>query len=192
VESAAIVGAFERLRLAATFAWEGPSLVLADGRAESLVVATDVVGALALYAAAAAKMPTDDFMKIVDAQLNAGQLELRGLGALHVRDVRVTKVTCSPRVVDDLASQQDAKRTADVLRALHVVDTEVLHHENVFVARDATLTGVDFAGEDLDVGALIAGSTVVVGNRAGNDFRLFVASDEHSEAANVRIDVVHL
>ena len=189
----AIVAAFGRLRAAAAFAFVGPTLVLLDGGAEALIEATDIVGTLALYGLPLGTMPEQDLLKVSRAALAEGRLGFRGGGSLHVRDVRVTRVTVSAKLLEQLASlPAGAKVVLDAFRALHVVDTEVLRNGNVVVAEHATLGGVDFAERKSDVGALIAESAIVTGTRAPDDVRLFVVANDLATAGNLKINVVSL
>jgi len=193
VGAQSIVAALGRLRAAAAFAFSGPTLVLLDGGAEALIDATDIVGVLALYGLPPGQLRDPELLKPVRAALARGQLVLRGGGSLHVREVRMTQIMVAEPLLEQLATLRDGgKVSADVFRALHVSGAEVLVNGNVALAEDATLDGVDFQGEQDDVGALIAESAIVTACRAPNDFRLFVAASALETAANLRVNVVEV
>jgi len=167
-------------------------LALLDGGAEALIDATDLVGALCLYGLPAGDVPSPDFLKTTRPAIADGRLTLRGQGSLHVRDARVTRLAVAAKVIDQItaAQQAGAKIGIDVVRALHVADTEVVVNGNFAFARDATLHSTDFAGVAGDVGGVLAETAIVTATRAPNDFRLFVAASPVATAANVRINVV--
>lgn len=192
VTAATIVGALGRLRAAAAFAFAGPALVLRDAGAEALVEATDIVGALVVGDTKVGFIPDQEMLKQIRAALAEGLLTLRGAGSLHVRDVRVTHLAVVGEQFEQVESVANGGKALQVLRALHVVDTEVLRNPNLVAAVDATLSGVDFAGPQDDVGALLAVSAIVTACRAPNDFRLFVVAIAFEPAANLRINVVEL
>ncbi|MFN2466987.1 MAG: DUF6519 domain-containing protein [Gaiellaceae bacterium] len=193
VGAQSIVAGLGRLRTAAAFAFAGPALVLLDGGAEALIDATDVVGMLVLYGLPPGKLPDEGLLKQVGAALADGRLVLRGGGSLHLREVRMTQITVGEPMLEQLSKQPDGEKVAgDVFRALHIAGTEVLVNGNLAVAEDATLDGVDFAGQQDDVGALIAESAIVTACRAPNDFRLFVSANALETAANLRINVVEI
>jgi len=193
VAPAAIVAALARLRAAAAFAFLGPTLVLFDGGAEALIEATDIVGTLALYGLPPGKLPDEALLKVSKGALAEGQLVLRGGGSLHVRDVRVTRVTVDETLLQQLESLTAGARVVfHAFRAFHLVDTEVLRNESVLIAEHATLDGVDFAERRSDAGALIAESAIITGTRAPDDIRLFVVANDLATAGNLKINVVPL
>jgi hypothetical protein len=189
-----IEAAFDRLRVAATFAFGDPVLALLDVGAEAMIETSQIVGALVLGGSdAPGKLPTDSDLKKCRAAQRAGRLGLGGRGSLHVRDVQVSRITFDSetgKLLDALAGDKPVR--IPVFRATHVVDSEVLAPGSFLIAEDATLNGVDFVVQSADVGGLIGETAIVAGTRAKNDVRLFVVADVVATAANARLNVVSL
>jgi hypothetical protein len=192
VDAAVIFAALGRVRFAAVSTFTDPVLALLDGGAETLIDASDLVGALCAYGMPAGGVPSGDFLKTTRPAIADGRLTLRGQGSLHLRDVRVTRLAVAAKMIEQIAAAQQtgAKIGVDVFRSLHLADTEVVQNGNFALTEDATLDSTDFTGLAGDVGGVLAETAIVTAARATNDFRLFVAASPVATAANVRINVV--
>ncbi len=187
-----IVAALAKLQEAAAFGAGEAALVLLDARAEALIESTDLIGALGLYGIPGKELDESALPALRDAQKDE-RLTLRGLGSLHLHDVRLTAITLGEDVVARLSAlPKEGKLAQPAFRAVHAADTEVLDAGTLLMAGDVTFTALDFAESGRDVGAVIADSAVVTATRAPGDVRLFVLANGLATAGNMRINVVQL
>jgi hypothetical protein len=185
--------ALGRVKDAARLAAPQLALALLDGRAEALIEATEIAGALVLYGPTAGTRPNADILALARQAQQTARLTLRPLGSLHLRDVRVTGLALGEKVISELESLPAGGAVAlPVFRGLHISDCEVMRGDSALMAADATLTADDFLDGTQDVGALIANTAIVTGARAPNDVRLFVVANRLAVAANLVINVVQL
>ena len=188
-----ILAALVKLQKAAAFGAGEAALVLLDARAEALIESTDLVGSLGLYGMPGRKGLDQNLLPSLREAQQAGRLSVRGLGALHLRDVRLTAIALADDVVAQLnALGQAGKLAQPAFRALHAADAEVLQAGSLLMAGDVSLTALDFAEGREDLGATIADTAIVTATRAPGDVRLFVLADALATAGNARINVVGL
>jgi hypothetical protein len=171
----------------------GIALYIGDGNAETEIAGNELYGTLGLYGEPVDQVLNIDQLKNLQTALIQGRLTLvPASGTLHLRDNRLTRVTLSKDMLDQLASVPPTGqplRLTGLYRFGFATDNVVEAPGNCILAPHLALTGNEFDTSD-DIGSTVSESVIYTANHAPDDVRLFSVARQRALAANLTINIV--
>ena len=179
------------------------AIVIDDGRADTRIENNDILGIISLYGLTDGSVLNAADMKNIAPIHGESRVTLLPLsGILHFRNNRVTRVTVGGEMLENIrAFKPNAENL--ILKGVYMTgcltDNIFETGGNTLVMRHVAMTANDFDIkhinpniERIDAGAVIADSSIYLGNHAPNDIRLFNLSRLTEKAANLTINIVDI
>ena len=177
------------IRLAALRAVPGTAIVLMDAEADTGMDGNKISGVVSLYGVPGRSQVTEDEMRSFLVWGGKSQL-LRLFVDLQLRDNMIYRITVSEETIARLkaVAAGNVNSLDRLYRRCFITGNAISGGNNNFVMEHVALTSNSFEREgEAEVGVVISGAAIYVGNFAPGDLRLFNATPNNQKAANLRL-----